>query len=811
MQFPKQLFNKTNTTFLLANAIKRRYTNSTPYKRAKSGHPSIPMPAHLEVLGAGQEDCSSTVQLFFDDARYLFDCGDGTQRVSTEHGTKFTRLRAIHLTSLSAPSIGGIFGLILTIADAGKQHLTVTAPKGLHALFNASRPFCHRPQLQSTLHEIDLQTAVHKLPILVSNDECVTIHAVPINSRRDIQIDTAFGMHFDALSYICRLHDLRGKFNPQRAIQLGVKKGPQFGLLQKGHSVVTDHGTTVNSSDVMTPTTPGPLVLIIACPSTDHLSSLVNSPALQPAALGLTDSPAPTARKCVMCHFAPHHVLAHTDYREWSDGFGPHVTHISLHASMAVEQTIFTAQAEDIALLHDTVDAEIFPLPFDVFAPTRPEQRGQQPDPQPDPNASSLDDRQGGRDCVESVMEKWVGEWLPAECKLKVTLSPVLQAGVNRSAIRARHIDRKTERVCQDWQNGHPENGSEGSEEARPAGNAMGTPACIKNLPEGTAAVRFFGTGAALPGKHRNVSAIMVDLFSRGGVLLDCGEGTWGQMVRLLGVRDAQRAVGNLRVIFISHMHADHHLGLMTVLHQRSKAIRDMSEVRHGPQLVLIGPRYLQVWLNAFQTAACVPLAMQVRMEDRSYRFFDVQSLTDPQTMESKFFTDTFGIEIGCVEVIHCPESYGIVIRDTVYGWKVVYSGDSRPCAALAEAGRGATLAIHEATLEDGLHQEALEKLHCTTSEALSICSEDMLAWRTILTHFSQRYPKIPRLDDDVVSKLRAGRAAFAFDFMCVDFTRLEHLPKIVPALKNCFAEECEKLVASSNDKKSTGNGRSEE
>ena len=38
---------------------------------------------------------------------------------------------------------------------------------------------------------------------------------------------------------------------------------------------------------------------------------------------------------------------------------------------------------------------------------------------------------------------------------------------------------------------------------------------------------------------------------------------------------------------------------------------------------------------------------------------------------------------------------------------------------------------------------QALSKRHSTTEEALRVAA-DMGAYRTVLTHFSQRYPKIP-------------------------------------------------------------------
>ena len=50
---------------------------------------------------------------------------------------------------------------------------------------------------------------------------------------------------------------------------------------------------------------------------------------------------------------------------------------------------------------------------------------------------------------------------------------------------------------------------------------------------------------------------------------------------------------------------------------------------------------------------------------------------------------------------------------------------------------------MHEATFDDDLRSDAKAKRHSTTSEAISIGAA-MKARRVILTHFSQRYQKIP-------------------------------------------------------------------
>lgn len=55
-----------------------------------------------------------------------------------------------------------------------------------------------------------------------------------------------------------------------------------------------------------------------------------------------------------------------------------------------------------------------------------------------------------------------------------------------------------------------------------------------------------------------------------------------------------------------------------------------------------------------------------------------------------------------CVPVVHCKDAWGLVLR-LAGGFTLVASGDTRPCRRLVQAGRGATLLLHEATFEDAL------------------------------------------------------------------------------------------------------------
>ena len=113
-----------------------------------------------------------------------------------------------------------------------------------------------------------------------------------------------------------------------------------------------------------------------------------------------------------------------------------------------------------------------------------------------------------------------------------------------------------------------------------------------------------------------------------------------------------------------------------------------------------------------------------------------------------------------------------------------MYSGDTRPCRALQEAGKACTLLIHEATFEPELIDHARSKKHSTTEEALQVAAS-MRAYRTILTHFSQRYCKVPVA---LEANDAATAAVIAFDCMSVPLTLLADLPKLSEGVSLLFA-----------------------
>lgn len=57
-------------------------------------------------------------------------------------------------------------------------------------------------------------------------------------------------------------------------------------------------------------------------------------------------------------------------------------------------------------------------------------------------------------------------------------------------------------------------------------------PSCLENVRRDDLEIVLLGTGSSQPSKYRNVSSIYINLFSKGSMLLDCGEGTLGQLKR---------------------------------------------------------------------------------------------------------------------------------------------------------------------------------------------------------------------------------------------------------------------------------------
>ena len=84
--------------------------------------------------------------------------------------------------------------------------------------------------------------------------------------------------------------------------------------------------------------------------------------------------------------------------------------------------------------------------------------------------------------------------------------------------------------------------------------------------------------------------------------------------------------------------------------------------------------------------------------------------------------------------------------------------------------------------------------------------ARDMEAKAVLLTHFSQRYPKVPF---DTVPGLAHMSIGTAHDLMCVSRHRLHLVPSVMPAMRNAVKEAIGE-VAGEAARDGTRRGRSD-
>ena len=171
----------------------------------------------------------------------LFDCGEGAQQQMMRARCGFT-VDAIFVTHWHADHFLGIFGLVQTMSFNGRtEPLTLYGPVWVHECVETIKKI-GRFNLKFPLDSVEL-----------SEGSWVRFNGYTV---------TAFAAShgLPALGYVLEEDPRPGRFDRERAIELGVPPGPLFGRLQRGETVkVTKDGQDreVLPSDVMGAPRPG--------------------------------------------------------------------------------------------------------------------------------------------------------------------------------------------------------------------------------------------------------------------------------------------------------------------------------------------------------------------------------------------------------------------------------------------------------------------------------------------------------------------------------------------------------------------------
>ncbi|KAJ2596943.1 hypothetical protein H4R99_004708 [Coemansia sp. RSA 1722] len=762
---------------------------------------------------------STSVLVHFPTGRYLFNCAEGTQRLSFENKVRVSKLSAVFLTRVDWSSMGGLPGMLLTLADSGSRNLTISGGHNLTHALAATRHFILRNEMGIRVNEMrdkDVAaaykdenltvTAVHiypdgyeatsrelgadesedaevrrrlvarslgtqqpqptaaekrkskkeasrqqqlqqqkkkgyydepcdgasleqKLQMLEKQQQ---MDAARMKKRARSPEQTPRPTHASdlvlprteptpaSICYIAEGPEVPGKFDVQAAKALGLKQGPLYGRLTRGESVTAPDGSTVHPWQCVGPARQSGIFIIIDCPTTAYVDSLVNNPRFTPYLDACSDdgekSMALQKRLLLVVHSLGEGVAQDGRYREWAARFPKHVRHMVSAPEYVADDNPFQRHLRVQAAM-SVIDPLAYVLP--------------QSSDKPGLSIRSF------MDSSNAIVPKSLMTF-DVEPKPQLDSSKVLRI-------------QSPEEMLQ-WAQGR----AGVDKDLQTSKEAMGVK--VAGNDKDQLVVCPIGTGSSVPSIYRNVSANIISVPGYGGIVLDCGESTVALLKRFLGHPERNpynkrinlcytEFVCSLRLLYISHMHADHHLGAVLLLHEWNQLTKRLDE---KPRLSVVAPARFLSWIEDFSGVQDLGLDRIDFVSCHSIRLLhDQQDAAGRKDCANvaKIKRDLGLADLATCSVIHCPWAYGLSMTHTS-GWKLVYSGDTRPCANLVTLGRHGnkppTVLLHEATHSDDLIQDAIAKRHTTVSEAVAMAL-GMGAENLLMTHFSQRCLSLPR------------------------------------------------------------------
>jgi ribonuclease Z len=168
----------------------------------------------------------------------LFDCGEGNQRQIMRYGVGFA-FREIFFSHYHADHLLGVTGLLRTMGLQDRTlPVTLYGPKGAQRILGAA---------------VTLGIERNKFPV-----EIVEVKPGDRLARDEYEIAVFETEHrADTVGYALVEHLRLGRFNPDRAVELGIPEGPLWGQLHKGKTVTLADGQTVGPANLVGPPRPG--------------------------------------------------------------------------------------------------------------------------------------------------------------------------------------------------------------------------------------------------------------------------------------------------------------------------------------------------------------------------------------------------------------------------------------------------------------------------------------------------------------------------------------------------------------------------
>jgi len=291
------------------------------------------------------------------------------------------------------------------------------------------------------------------------------------------------------------------------------------------------------------------------------------------------------------------------------------------------------------------------------------------------------------------------------------------------------------------------------------------------------------GTGGSMPTENRNLPAIAVKY--QGWILMfDAGEDVQRQIER------AGLGTNKKMAIFVSHMHADHLLGLPGLLLRFSLLGRMKPLKIFGPKELIEYVKMNQATINlgtTFETTVhAIEPGVIFQEEELTVRAFEVDhrgfalgyelTLQKPTGEFIPERAEKLGIpkgpnwsKLAAGESVRLDDGSTVNPEDVTgprpNPVKIVYSGDTRPCKALREASQNASVLISEA-MYTAEHEDLADERGHSTAKAIAQIAAESNVGLLVLTHYSPRY-------FDGSDIIREGKNNFANTVLARDLMRI--------------------------------------
>jgi len=268
--------------------------------------------------------------------------------------------------------------------------------------------------------------------------------------------------------------------------------------------------------------------------------------------------------------------------------------------------------------------------------------------------------------------------------------------------------------------------------------------------------VTFLGTSGSVPQKDKNFASVLL-AYRGDSLLFDCPEGTQRQLMA------SEHSLMSVKNVFISHMHADHFLGLFgwistMTLNQRKEKLTIFSP-KSGKEKItkimreVIFPsfpiEYKEIKKgNLMKNEFFEVSAFSLKHEIACYGF--VFKEADKKGEFNRAKAEALGIPPGPLysKLVNGEKvkvgAKTFTQKDVMdytkkrEGRKVVLVADTRPVKETVSEAKGAELLVHEATFLDKQKEKAIEALHSTAKEAGEIAKKAKVK-KLALFHFSAR------------------------------------------------------------------------